>query len=234
MQIKNALVTGVSRGLGKELCLILNRLGYDVHGISRTDPALLDKTLADSLSTYHQIDLGDKAGVEHFINDNSIFIDLLIINAAERSFKYFSDFQGNEIESLINNSFTHQLILLNHILKIMIQKNRGHIIIISSKSGIKGYSSGSLYCAIKAAWISIHESISRELKHTGIKLVTVIPDSFADTSGNKSSFFNKNVQNIQKIMVNLEKDQKSRIVFSLTLKTRFKLFLEHCRKAVFV
>ncbi|EMS77665.1 SDR family oxidoreductase [Desulfotignum phosphitoxidans] len=234
MQIKNALVTGVSKGLGKELCLILNSLGYKVHGISRTDQALLDKALVASLSTYHQIDLGDKTGVEQFINQNSTIFDLLIINAAERTFKNFSDFQGNEIESLINNSFTHQLILLNHVLKTMIQKNRGHIIIISSKSGIKGYSTGSLYCAIKAAWISIHESISRELKHTGIKLVTVIPDSFADTSGNKSSFFNKNVQNIQKIIVNLETDQKSRIVFSLTLKTRFKLFLEYCRKAVFV
>ncbi|MCG8550816.1 MAG: SDR family NAD(P)-dependent oxidoreductase [Desulfobacterales bacterium] len=232
MQVKKALVTGVSRGLGAELCLMLNHLGFQVHGMARTEPALLDNSLAESLSIYHQIDLGEKASVEQFIDENDLFFDLLIINAAERTFRPFSGFQRNEIESLINNSFTHQVILLNYVLGIMLKKNRGSIIIISSKSGIKGYSSGSMYCAVKAAWISVHESISRELKKTGIKIITVIPDSFSDMSGNKSYFFNRNVQNIRKIISNLEKDSKSRIVYSLRPLTRLKLFLEYCRKAV--
>jgi len=116
----------------------------------------------------------------------------------------------------------------------MLNNNKGHIVIISSKSGIKGYSSGSIYCAIKAAWITIHESISRELKDTGIKVLTIIPDSFSDSKGNKTPFFHKNIRNIRNVLSNLEKVKNSKIIYSLKPKTRFLLFLEYCRRALFI
>lgn len=234
MQIKKALVTGVSRGLGRELCLILRSLGYEVHGISRTDQTLLDRELNGSLNAYYQVDLTEKKEVDKFINENWGWFDLFFLNASGRSFKFFSKFQDNEIESLINGSFTHQLIILNHVLKAMLTKNKGHIIIISSKSGTKGYSSGSIYCGIKAAWIAIHDSISRELKGSGIKLLTIVPDSFADLKGNKTPFFHRNIRNIRNVVSNLEKFKESKIIYSLTPKTKFLLFLEYCKKAVFI
>lgn len=234
MQLKKALVTGVSRGLGRELCLILSSLGYEVHGMSRTDLTLLDEELYGSLKAYYQVDLAEKNAVDQFINANRDSFDLFILNASGRCFKFFSKFQDKEIKSLINSSFTHQLIIMNHVLKVMLTKNKGHIIIISSKSGIKGYSSGSIYCAIKAAWITIHEAISRELKDSGVNLLTVIPDSFTDLKGNKASFFHKNIRNIRNVVSNLEKFKKSKIIYSLTPKTKFLLFLEYCKKAVFI
>ena len=232
--MKKALVTGVSRGLGREMCLILDGLGYEVHGISRTDQALLDKELYGSLNTYYQVDLAEKTAINQFINENRDSFDLFILNASGRSFKVFSKFQGSEIEYLINSSFTHQLLILNHVLKAMTARNKGHIIIISSKSGLKGYSSGSIYCAIKGAWITIHESVSRELKDTGIKLLTIIPDSFADQQGNRLPFFQKNINNIKSILSHLEQYRKSRIIYSLTPKTRLLLFLAYCKKALFL
>ena len=234
MQIKKALVTGVSKGLGRELCLILSSLGYEVHGISRTDKALLDQKLSETLSDYYQIDLAEKNAIEQFINKNSESFDLFILNASDRSFKFFSKFEGNEIESLINCSFTHQLLILNHVLKGMSVNNKGYIMIISSKSGLKGYSSGSLYCAVKSAWITFHESLSRELKGSGIKVLTIIPDSFSDRNGNKTPFFHKNISRIHKLLLNVEKINKSKLIYSLRLKTRILLFLEYCKKAFFI
>lgn len=234
MQIKKALVTGVSKGLGKELCFILHNLGYEVHGISRTPKSLLNKKLSKSLNTYYQIDLAAKTDIDQFINDNKNSFDLFILNASGRNFNQFSNFQSSEIESLINSSFTHQLLILNHVLRIMLSKNKGYIMIISSKSGIKGYSSGSIYCAIKAAWITIHESISRELKDSNINLLTIISDSFSDIKGNKKPFFHKNIRNIHNVLSNLEKFKKSKVIYSLTLKTRFLVFLTYCKKAIFI
>jgi 3-oxoacyl-[acyl-carrier protein] reductase len=233
MEMKKVLITGVSRGLGREMCLILANLGYQVHGISRTDQTLLDKELTNALHTYHQTDLAKRDEVDRFIEKTPTDYDLLILNAAGRTFKFFTEFSDDEITSFINGSFTHQLLILKHVLKDMAARKKGHIIIISSKSGIKGYSSGSIYCAVKGAWITVHESISRELRGTGINVLTIIPDSFADQQGNRLPYYSKNIEKIKHILCHLEKFGKSKLIYSLTFKTRLAICFSYCKKALF-
>jgi 3-oxoacyl-[acyl-carrier protein] reductase len=234
MQVKKALVTGVSRGLGKEICIILHRLGYHVYGISRTAQTMLDKELNQAINTYYQLDLSDREAVGKFVNTLHGPFDLLVLNAADRKFKPFIEFGTDELEKFINSSLTNQLIILNKVMRDMHQNDKGHIIVISSKSGIKGYSTGSLYCGVKGAWVTIHESISRELKGTGVKLLTIIPDSFNDIDGNKTDFYQINIQYISDILFNLEKHERSKIILSVTPKTRIMIFLEYLKKSLYI
>jgi short-subunit dehydrogenase len=66
----------------------------------------------------------------------------------------------------------------------MVVHNTGKVIIIGSKSALKGYSTGSLYCSLKMAHIGFFESVKKELKkcHSSVTVSLIHPDSFSSIS----------------------------------------------------
>lgn len=227
---KTALVTGVSRGLGKEMVFMLNKLGYKVYGLSRSSYDSLSDELKNNLQKYYCIDLSKDNNFLPTYKDLPQ-LDLLIINAFERKFKNFNQFENEEVQKFIQASFTNQLLLVNHFLNLMISSDRGRIIIISSKAAFKGYSKGSLYCSIKAAWLSFYESVSREIKGTNVSIITVMPDSFSNIEGKRNAFSQKVFNSIFNILKLDDKSGESKSIRIFTLKSRVKVFLNNILKA---
>ena len=182
VKYKRALVTGASKGLGKYCCLALAELGYQVIGVSRTIWDDLDSELKSALDTYYSIDLANAESVATVLKEVEN-VDLLIVNSSHRSFGEFQSFSDEEISKLITGTFTNQLVIMNALMKGMLERNSGAVILLSSKAAYQGYSSGSLYCSVKAAWMSVFESVSKELKGTRVALINFLPDSFTTNSG---------------------------------------------------
>jgi short-subunit dehydrogenase len=179
---KIALVTGASRGLGKFCCLTLAKQGYQVIGLSRTSWDKLDSDLQSALITYYSIDLADTQAVATVLKEVKD-VDLLVVNSSHRNFGEFQNFIEADISKLITGTFTNQLIMMNTWMKGMLDRNSGAVILVSSKAAYNGYSSGSLYCSVKAAWMSVFESVSKELSTSKVALINFLPDSFTTNSG---------------------------------------------------
>ena len=226
---KTLLITGGSRGLGLAIVKEFVKKGFNIIILDRNR---LEENLHIQESqriSFYQVDLCDVNEIKVFIQSleqNNTIIDVLALNAAPRVFKNFDSFSHQEISDISNASFISSLILLNTVLGRMKIQSFGKIIIISSKSGFMGYSTGSLYCAFKSAWIALHESIAKELNSVkGLSILTICPDSFSTNDGSKRG---ENVQIINKIISKIIRslnDSDSQLYFPAKLKTKISLML---------
>jgi short-subunit dehydrogenase len=232
MNNKTVLITGGAKGLGKELSLFLIEKGYSIIILDKVLPADLPPDFRKKLLDYFQLDLTDVNAVVEFIHHDlfkdNLLIDVFIINAFPRVFKNFKDFQSSEISDFVNAAFLSQLLIANVIVKRMIENDFGRIITISSKSNVQGYSTGSLYCSLKSAWITFHESLSRELlmSNKNVSITTICPDSFADTNGNKLRHYDFIIKSIKKRVLAALVKKKSAICYTVTFKNRLIISYE--------
>ena len=222
-----ALITGGASGLGREIALILNAMGIVTNIIDKIPASKLDINPSNSFISYTEIDLSQEIEVVEYCNKYKHEIDILIINAFSREFSDFKDLSLARIKQFISASFTNQLLIMNSVLPEMLQKHFGRIIIIGSKSHIQGYSGGSLYCSMKSAYNTFFESLSRELKSSGknVYISIIHPDSFSDIHGNKYLNFSRVTQKVIKNIIKSINIKKSRIVYAISIRTRFELLL---------
>lgn len=184
---KITLITGSASGLGKEFAKLFakdhnNLLLVDKNqeGLNQTkkeieelkldihvDTFLLDLAKVD---TYHTL-LDYTKEKEYFVNN--------LVNAA--GFGDRCDFKDMNIDkqiALTNVNCNAVLYNTRVFLDDMLKNNEGHIINISS---IAGFTPGPFMCtyhASKGYVLLLGESISRELKGTNVKLLTLCPGPF--------------------------------------------------------
>ena len=233
---KTALITGGAGGLGKELALMLMDKDISVIVLDKIPQENLDDDYRSRLRKYITLDLSYldavKSSIEGYFIKKAIRIDILIINAFPREFNNFLDFNDSEIIKFVNIAYTSQLILANHFLNKMTETDFGRIIIISSKSALQGYSTGSLYCSLKAAWITFHESVEKELRacKKNITITTICPDSFSDQQGNRYNQYEYIARAVNKIVLKAIFNNSSGIYYPATFRTKLILFLQLFRK----
>jgi len=102
------------------------------------------------------------------------FIDILINNAGIVTGKTLLDSSYDEIEkTMFVNAISH-FWTIKKVLPLMLEKNKGHIVTISSAAGIIGVPKLSDYCASKFAAFGIDESLRMELFKIKSKIKTTI------------------------------------------------------------
>ena len=183
------LVTGTSSGIGRGLCQALIEKGYKVFGTvrNRKDATELKKEFGENLDAL-LVDVTDekqvikaKERVQNYLNGKPL--TALINNAGIATlgpveFLPTSDFK-KQIDTKILGTFLCTKIFLpllgtdNNLIG-----NPGRIVNISSILGGKiGSPFMSGYCASKHAVEAFSESLRRELKPYGIKVIIVAPGS---------------------------------------------------------
>jgi all-trans-retinol dehydrogenase (NAD+) len=102
------------------------------------------------------------------------FIDILINNAGIVTGKNLLDSTFDEIEKTMTVNATSHFWTIKKILPLMLEKNKGHIVTISSAAGIIGVPKLSDYCASKFAAFGIDESLRMELHKNKSKIKTTV------------------------------------------------------------
>lgn len=180
------LITGVAGFLGSRLARHFHRLGYSVIGLDIKEYVCLDDEQKEYLSSYYAIDLSNTENVvevcRRLIRDYD-YIPIIVNNASNRLFAAIGSFSDKQISDSVNINLKSPLLLCNLLLPSIQDHNYGRIINISSVSAINGYSTGSVYCSTKMGLITFTESLSKELRDTGISVNTICPDSFATKEG---------------------------------------------------
>lgn len=178
--MKNVLITGASRGIGKECAKIFEKEGYRVFKNYNNTP------LEDEFSI--KADISDEVQVDKmvsFIEDNYGAIDILVNNAGIAPVqKLITDVEDTEFDDVFNTNVKGMFLVTKRVLPKMINKKSGSIINISSIFGITGGSCEVLYSASKAAVIGFTKALAKEVGPSGIRVNAVAP-GFIETDMNK-------------------------------------------------
>ena len=177
-----ALVTGASRGIGREVALALSRAGASVTLVAR-DRAKLDavaKEITDAGGTANTFagDLCDPATAEAAIAAAAPHgrLQILINNAGVSNASPIAETSDEEWERVIGTNLTGVFRLTRTALP-QLMDGGGHVFMISSLAGKNPIAGLGPYCASKAALDQFAMCLMLEVRQKGVKVTTIAPGS---------------------------------------------------------
>lgn len=184
---KNILITGASRGIGKEIAAELKLWGYNLFLTSKNEDLL--KSVSDKIGVagYIACDLSEKKDLvklANFIDDNSI--DILINNAGEYVYGEIEKMDYEQIVKIFTVNLSASAYLCSKVVSGLKSKKWGRIINIGSISGVMGEAYASLYSASKSGLIGLTKALALELAQFNITVNTINPGWVDTELGQKS------------------------------------------------
>ena len=182
LQGKVALVTGAGRNLGKGVAISLAEAGADVavtsrtlSEIKRTEREIKEKgqralAIRMDVTDFNQV----KRAVQKIISEFGR-IDILVNNAATRSFKSLLEISEREWRSVIDTNLTGAFFCCKVVGPFMIRQGGGKIINISSRIGLQGMANRFAYCASKGGLIQLTRAFAIEWAPHNILINSVAP-----------------------------------------------------------
>ena len=191
--MKNAIISGASRGIGRATALILAQRGYRVivnylHSKDSADElcAQINSTGANAVA--YKADMADPAQVRDMVEYvRSAFgsVDLVVANAGIGKNALLIDHSDEDVSRLISVNLIGVITLCREASRVMLAQKRGNIITISSMWGQAGGSCESVYSATKGGIIAFSKALAKELAPNGIRVNCIAP-GFIDTDINKN------------------------------------------------
>lgn len=188
--MKHILITGASRGLGREIALTLGRQGYAVainYYASEKEALELSKSLGNAIAI--KADVGDMNQViemEKELRKRWGRLDALINNAGIAKDSLLIKTEEAEWDEVIRINLKGAFNTINVLTSLMIESGGGHIINISSRSGLRGKEGQAGYSASKAGLIGLTLSAAKELGRHNIRVNAILPGYMPTRMGLKA------------------------------------------------
>jgi len=215
MNNKTILITGVSRGIGKELALHFSKNGWNVCGCYKTNtPDFLIES-----AKFFQADISKpEEAVSLIKNAQGTFgrIDCVINNASIGKNKIIFKEQPDNWNEVIQTNLNGTFYMIKETLDVMSKQKEGSIINIASISAYKSYAGAASYSASKAAVIALTKTAAREGGRFGVCVNAVLP-GFHLTSLGKSAGDKYIEERKQESILNTTTDMKELLDFVLFL-----------------
>lgn len=180
---KTALVTGASRGIGREIALELARQGVDVvvnyagseakaHEVVEEIKGLGREAIAIQCDVSNSESVTDmvKKTVDHFGK-----IDILVNNAGITRDNLLMRMKENEWDDVMNINLKGVFLCTKAVTRQMMKQRYGRIINISSVVGVSGNPGQANYVAAKAGVIGLTKTSAKELASRGITVNAIAP-----------------------------------------------------------
>ena len=186
---KTALITGATRGIGKQIAITLAQVGYDIainyrkeneelkntkQEIEQTGAKCL--TLQGDVSNYEDCEKIAKEIIQEYGK-----IDVLVNNAGITKDTLLMRMKKEDFEDVINVNLIGTFNMTKNIIPYMMKNRTGRIINISSVVGISGNAGQANYAASKAGIIGFTKSLAKEVGSRNI-LVNSIAPGFIETA----------------------------------------------------
>ena len=175
---KAVLVTGASAGIGRATALALAEAGAKVIATGRRK-AELDalKTQCAGLAGSVETIVGDLNDAR-FVDDlasASREVDILVNNAGILTYAPLLDMTDADCEAMFRTNVLAAFRVTQKMARSMVERRRGHIIVMSSTAARDVYQLGVMYCATKHALSAITRGLRIELQGFGIKVTEIAP-----------------------------------------------------------
>jgi len=180
---KVALVTGGSRGIGRETCLELARLGATVvvnyaRGADDAERVAREIENAGGRALTVQADIADEDQATAMIDivvEKLDRIDILINNAGITRDALLLRMKKSDWDEVIRVNLTGAFNCLQAAAKKMVKQRSGAIVNVSSIVGVIGNAGQANYTAAKAGLIGLTKTVARELASRNIRVNAVAP-----------------------------------------------------------
>jgi len=180
---KVALITGASRGIGKETALLFARAGanvvVDYYKNEKEAEKVVDRARKYKVKAFSfQSDVGsynDLRKLFDFTMGKFKRIDILVNNAGIWEYAKINEIKPTELRRTLKVNLEGVFHLTQMVSAVMIKQKSGNIINISSTAGQRGEPFHSHYAASKGAIISLTKSLAVELAPYNIRVNCVAP-----------------------------------------------------------
>ena len=185
---KVALITGGTRGIGRQIAITLAKNGYDIAINYRTENEDLAKTKEEigkigSKCFAVQGDVSKYEDCERFVNEiiNEFGkIDVLVNNAGITRDMLLMRMKKEDFEQVIDTNLIGTFNVTKNVIGYMMKARSGRIINISSVVGVSGNAGQTNYSASKAGIIGFTKSLAKEVASRNI-LVNAVAPGFIET-----------------------------------------------------
>ncbi|KQC13299.1 MAG: hypothetical protein APR63_00950 [Desulfuromonas sp. SDB] len=181
-ELKQAIITGGARGIGKQIALAL---------ASRKNNIILWDLLEEECQqtareieqqgvkcSYYLVDITDQKAVQEVINEitkDDRKIDILINNAGITKDNLIMKMTDQEFRKVIEVNLTGSFICTKAVIRNMIKNRWGRIVNISSVVGLFGNPGQANYSSSKAGLIGLTKSTAKEVASRGITVNAICP-----------------------------------------------------------
>ena len=189
---KVALITGATRGIGKEIALELAENGFDIAINYRSEKDVSDEVKNEIEKNgvrceFVKADVSDFEQCESMVKDTiEKFgrIDVLVNNAGITRDGLIMRMKKEDFESVIDVNLTGTFNVTRNVIPYMIKQRSGRMISLSSVVGVAGNAGQTNYSASKAGIIGFTKSLAKEVASRNI-LVNAVAPGFIDTDMTK-------------------------------------------------
>ena len=173
---KKILITGASRGIGKEIALKSKENGYIVLGTSTSEVGaqalekegihglVLNLNDSKSVKEFSDVLIKDHSDIEILINNAGIIRDNIVLRMSDE-----------EWMDVLNVNLNGTFKISKTVLKFMLKKRWGRIINITSTSASTGNKGQANYAAAKSGVEAFSRSLAKEVGSRGITVNSVAP-----------------------------------------------------------
>jgi short-subunit dehydrogenase len=184
---KVVMITGASSGIGRGLALELGSRGARLGLVARRADALQDVVQEVESNRGEALALpADVRGAESIraaadaLREKLGPIDVLIANAGIGPTRDAAEFDAEEVAEVMSINVIGASNSVAAVLPEMLERGRGHLVVMSSLAAYRGLPKSAAYCASKAAVSSFFESLRLDLEPKGID-VSIIHPGFIKT-----------------------------------------------------
>ncbi|MCP4989750.1 MAG: SDR family oxidoreductase [Colwellia sp.] len=177
-----AVVTGATRGIGRQIAIELAEQGYDIAFNYRNQADA--ESLQSEIESRGQnvfcapLDFSNFDGIAHFFDavyDKFKALDLLVNNAGITKDGLLASMPREDLQKIININLLAPVLCAKEAIKIMIPQKRGSIVNISSISATKPNSGQTNYAASKSGIEGFTRALAVEVAKKNIRVNCIAP-----------------------------------------------------------
>jgi NADP-dependent 3-hydroxy acid dehydrogenase YdfG len=174
-QGKRYWVVGASEGLGREVAFCLSRAGAEVIVSARSQDRLQDLVAQlPGKASYIAVDVADRAAVEAAAASLGALDGVIYLAGVYWPMKA-QDWDNEKADMMGEVNFLGASRVVGAVVKGMLARDAGHIVLVGSLSGFRGLPGAIGYCASKAGMMSLAESIYADLRKTPVQVQLINP-----------------------------------------------------------
>ena len=182
-----AIVTGASRGCGLAVSQKLVSLGYLVYGLARDfsgcsfhsqtfRPVTCDLTRPKQLLDAVRAIVDGEGGLKVVVNNAGIGV-----------FGPHETISPDDLQAMVQTNLLAPLLVTQSVLRSL-RDSKGYLINISSTAAVRPHRFGCAYGATKAAMTQFGRSLFHEVRKSGVKVATIVPDFVQSSFHDQADF----------------------------------------------
>ncbi len=179
---QTAIVTGASRGIGKEIALGLGKSGARVACVARNEEKLKETVdeiaAAGGSAEAFALNVTDSAAVQKLvekISEDWGKVDIVVNNAGITRDTLLPRMSDEEWDDVIATNLRSVFLFSRAAIQVMMRSRYGRIINISSVSGIMGNPGQANYSASKAGIIGFTQTVAKEIAKRKVTVNAICP-----------------------------------------------------------